>query len=97
MTTVEKVQPRLKARYREEPQSATITLKAQGEIGQQGGVLTAADMVKFALAAADRRLLDDAMLRAEKLVRETGFKLSIAWRTSGHRPCTGQCLIHYAV
>lgn len=33
--------------------------------------LLAADMVKFALAAADRRLLDDAILRAEKLVHES--------------------------
>lgn len=30
------LQAPLKARYREEPQSATITLKAQGEIGQEG-------------------------------------------------------------
>lgn len=29
------LQAPLKARYREEPQSATITLKAQGEIGQE--------------------------------------------------------------
>jgi hypothetical protein len=33
--------------------------------------LASADMVKFALAAADRKLLDDALLRAEKLVLET--------------------------
>jgi hypothetical protein len=33
--------------------------------------LVAADMVKFALASADRRLLEDALLRAGKLVQET--------------------------
>ncbi len=33
--------------------------------------LLASDMVKFALASADKRLLDDAILRAEKLVLES--------------------------
>ena len=46
--------------------------------------LVAADMVKFALASADRKLLDDAILRAEKLVSE-----SIPAEPDAKQPQTG--------